>query len=262
MTIKLKLNIILLVIYLGGVSAALAQNNFDIPDSTLNVPSLQKAIEMAIENSPLLKSADVNTAIRAFELKSAKRDWMNTLGFEAYYKYGSIDNVNVQSYNNITQMTDAQSIDTRYAVGLYLKVPLITIYNAHNRNQTARFEIEKTKYDKLILEDQIRQLVIQQYNRYLLNKQLIGIRSSSYLMTSMQFEKASSDHKNGNLSISELTKIIEAKSKAHAEFVSIVYDFKVSYLLLMELIGYNANTEIIIKEPRPENPSIESPNIE
>jgi len=30
----------------------------------------------------------------------------------------------------------------------------------------------------------------------------------------------------------------------------------------MELIGYNANTEIIIKEPRPENPSIESPNIE
>jgi len=211
----------------------------EIPDSVLKVPPLGDAIDMAIEHSPLLKSSDIETTIKKFQLKSVRREWLDNMGIESFYKYGSIDNVNIQNIGNTDQITNAQTTDTRYSVGVYLKMSFFAFINQNNKNKIALEEIKKSEYHQEFIRNEIRKIVIKQYNEYLYNKKLISIKNKAYIATQMQVEKANIDYENGNLNLYEMTKVMESATKAETEYYKAIADFKVSYLLLMELIGAN-----------------------
>ncbi len=213
----------------------------EIPDSLLNVPPLADAIDMALENSPLLKSANIETVIKQFELKSTRREWLDYLGIESFYKYGSIDNVNIQNLGERDQITNAQTTDSRYSVGVYVKMSFLAFIDQHNKNKIASKEIEKSFYHQEFIKNKVRELVIKQYSEYLYNKKLISIKNKAYIATQMQVEKANIDYENGNLNLYEMAKVMESATKAETEYYKAISDFKVSYLLLMEIIGKRDN---------------------
>ena len=134
-------------------------------------------------------------------------------------------------------MSTGKSVDTRYAVGVYLKMSIQSMLSQSKKNQIAKREVEICRYEKEQVEQQITALVIKQYSEYQLNKELLSVSNSAYQSTLIQLEKANSDYHNGNMSVYEITKITEAKTKAQADYLKAKFSFKVSYLLLMELIG-------------------------
>jgi outer membrane protein TolC len=236
---KIKSFLFIIFIVLSNLNFAQDDNisNLGFHDSTLNVPSLQIAIEKALEKSPLLKTADISTTIKQFELKSVQREWLGDLGFESYYKYGSLDNVNIQNIGSTDDISNSRTTDTRYSLGVYMKMSFLTFLDQKNKNSIARQEIEKSLLEQQVIQEEIRKLVIRQYNEYQLNKQLVAVKNKAFTTTEMQLAKANRDHKNGNLTIYELTKVMESTTKAEADYLSTKMNFKVSYLLLMELIG-------------------------
>jgi outer membrane protein TolC len=219
------------------ISNSFAQ--IEIPDSILNIPPLGDAINMALEHSPLLKSSDIETSIRKFQLKSVRREWLDNMGIESFYKYGSIDNVNIQNIGSADQITNAQTTDTRYSIGVYLKMSFFSFINQGTKNKIALQEIKKSKYHQEFIRNEIRKAVIKQYQEYLYNKKLISIKNKAYIATQMQVEKANIDYENGNLNLYEMTKVMESATKAETEYFKAISDFKISYLLLLELIGAN-----------------------
>ncbi|MBN2669361.1 MAG: TolC family protein [Bacteroidales bacterium] len=232
--------ILILTIFINNLSLSqdtIVPPSLDLSDSLLNVPTLDIAIEKALEKSPLLKSADINTAIRQFELKSIQKEWLDDIGIESYYKYGSMDNVNIQNIGQTDDITSAKTTDSRYSVGVYLKMSFLTFLDQKNQNNIARQQIEVSRLERQQIHDEIRKLVIKQYNEYQLNKQLIIVKNKAFTTTQMQLTKTNNDQKNGNLTIYELTKVMEASTKAEADYLKAKMDFRISYLILMELIG-------------------------
>ena len=231
--------IIILLIFTFGIALAQDKNlyNIQIPDSLLNIPSLSDAINKALIKSPLLKSADIETTIKEFKLKSVRKEWLGNLGIESFYKYGSIDNINIQNIDDINQVTNAKTTGNRYSLGFYIKMPFLSFLTQKNKNNIAKRELEKSVYERQMIQNEIRKLVIQQFNEYQLNKQLIAVKNRAYIASQMQVEKANRDYKNGNLTIYELAKVTEASTKAETSYITAKINFRISYLLLMELIG-------------------------
>ncbi len=242
----MKIKIVLLSILLNLSIQSYSQNtSSSIPDSVLFVPTLAEAIDMAMEYSPLLKSADIETVIKEFQLKSKRKEWLDNMGVESFYKYGSIDNVNIQNVGSIDQLSTAKTTDNRYSVGVYLKMSFFSFLTQRNRNQIALQEIEQSKMQKQFIRQEIRKAVIKQYSEYLFNKELISIKNKAFQSNQVQLKKANNDYENGNLTVYEITKVMEALTKSETEYLMARSDFKVSYLLLLELIGINRQGEPI-----------------
>ena len=240
---------IIIIFFVFVIKIVFAQDSdlydIQISDSLLKVPTLNEAINQALKKSPLLKSADIETTIKEFQLKSVRKEWMGNLGIESFYKYGSIDNINIQNIDDINQVTNAKTTGNRYSVGFYIKMPFLSFLTQKNKNNIAKRELEKSMYEKQMVQNEIKKIVIQQFNKYQLNKQLIAVKNRAYIASQMQVEKANRDYKNGNLTIYELAKVTEASTKAETDYITAKINFRISYLLLMELIGepmFNSNS--------------------
>jgi len=235
---------LIIVILFFNSSLSFSQSS-SIPDSILFIPTLGEAIDMAMEYSPLLKSVDIETTIKKFELSSARKEWLDNLGIESYYKYGSIDNVNIQNVGTYDQVTNAQTTDSRYSVGVYIKMSFFSFLNQRTNTKIALQEIEQSKSQKEFIKAEIRKAVIKQYGDYLFNKELVGIKNKAFQTNQLQLKKANNDYENGNLTIYEITKVMEALTKSETEYLMAKSDFKISYLLLLELIGVDRNGNVI-----------------
>ena len=233
---------IIIVFFLFSTFFSFSQT---IPDSVLFIPTLGEAIDMAMEHSPLLRSVDIETTIKKFELRSARKEWLDNLGIESYYKYGSIDNVNIQNIGSLDQISSAQTTDNRYSVGVYIKMSFFSFLNQRTTTKIALQEIEQSKSQKEFIKAEIRKAVIKQYGEYIFNKELIGIKNKAFQSNKLQLKKANNDYENGNLTIYEITKVMEALTKSETEYLMAKSDFKISYLLLLELIGVNQNGQVI-----------------
>lgn len=239
-----KIFILSLLLNLSILSYSQTANS-SIPDSILFVPTLAEAIDMAMEYSPLLKSADIETVIKEFQLKSTRKEWLDNMGIESFYKYGSIDNVNIQNVGSLDQVSTAKTTDSRYSLGVYIKMSFFSFLTQRNRNKIALQEIEQSRMQKQFVKQEIRKAVIKQYSEYLFNKDLIAIKNKAFQSNQVQLKKANNDYENGNLTVYEITKVMEALTKSETEYLMAKSDFKVSYLLLLELIGINQRGEPI-----------------
>ncbi len=233
--------VLFVVLILNSIVSLSQETNNSIPDSVLFIPTLSQAIDMAMENSPLLKSVDIETTIKEFELKSTRKEWLDNMGFESFYKYGSIDNVNIQNVGSIDELSTAQTTDTRYSLGVYFKMSFFSFLTQRNKTKVALQEIEQSKIQRELVKQEIRKIVIKQYGEYLYNKDLISIKNKAFQANEVQLRKANNDYENGNLSVYEITKVMEALSKSESEFLMAKSNFKISYLLLLELIGIDQN---------------------
>ncbi len=216
-----------------------------IPDSVLFIPTLGKSIDMAMEYSPLLRSVDIETTIKEFELRSTRKEWLDNMGIESFYKYGSIDNVNIQNVGNLDQISSAQTTDSRYSIGVYLKMSFFSFLTQRTNTKIALQAIEQSRFQKEFIKQEIRKAVIKQYGEYVFNKELIGIKNKAFQSNEIQLRKANNDYENGNLTIYEITKVMEALTKSETEYLMAKSAFKISYLLLLELIGIDQRGQAI-----------------
>jgi len=236
----IKLFIFVLILFNSYASFSQDKRN-EVSNSELFIPTLGEAIDMAMEYSPLLKSVDIETTIKEFQLKTVRKEWLDNMGVESFYKYGSIDNVNIQNVGSLDEISSAQTTDTRYSVGVYLKMSFFTFLTQRTNTKIALQEIEQSKMQKEFIKREIRKVVIKQYGEFLYNKDLISIKNKAFQANEVQLTKANIDYANGNLSVYEITKVMEALTKSESEYLMAKSNFKISYLLLLELIGTQTN---------------------
>ena len=219
-------------------SALFSQTDTTTEDTdVLHVPTLGDAIELAMQYSPLLKNQDLENTIKLYELRSIRKEWLDYMGVEGYYKYGSIDNVNIQNIGEGTVTSSYNGVDNRFSVGVYVKMSLFAFIDQRNKVQQANIALDQGRYNLELIQQQIRRLVIKQYNEYLLARELVEIKSRGMIATSTQKIKAEQDYSNGRINIYELTKVLEADSKANTEYQKAKSDLTISYLILMDIIG-------------------------
>lgn len=208
----------------------------DGKDIIERMPGLSELQQLAIENSPLLKLYTADEKVGDYVVLFKKREWMNAIGIEGGARYGLFDNLviteDLGSIGTNTQTTE----QTRYFLGLYVKVPFSSILDKSSINQ-AKAEKDKIRFQKEVGIQQLKELVIGRYNNVVKEYRRLIIQTNLAENYRVQNMRAETDYKNGQMDVYEYVRLKDMISKASMDLETAKIDFKNAFQILEELVG-------------------------
>lgn len=227
-----------------------AQNGFDYLNSELEkdgiqnlIPSLEALLDSAERHSPLLKVYDSEIVIQQLKIKSEKREWMESLGFQAGARYGLFDNLILKETLDIEDLAVSTTEQTRYDIGIFLKIPLSSIADKSNI-QIAKEEGNRLKFQKLNTLSELRKLVIIQYNNVIKAQKKLLINSQQVETYKIQMIRAEKDYENGIIDIAEFSRLNNLYTTALINRE----DTKVEFITALQLLRETTATNIHLKK--------------
>jgi outer membrane protein TolC len=208
-----------------------SQNGNDISERLLPLSAL---MDSAALHSPMLKFYNADILINELKVKSEKRDWMRHLGVEAGVKYGLLDNVVFSSYFG-ANMNNFNS-ETRYSIGAYLRIPIGSVLD---KSAVKMSEQEIVKAEQLFERtlQELRQLVIIQYNNLIKSHRSLIVRSNLVATYEAQMLRAEKDFTEGNIDVSEYARLNEMYTTSILNLEENKVEFNTALQILQETVG-------------------------
>jgi len=250
-TIKYIIPWVLAVFLLtAGILPSLMAQNRDttyvfnpvVDDITLRIPPLEDLIDSAIVHAPLLKSIDADIYIYKYQIKTARREWMQNL----YLDVGANkDLYNGYTYNQ-SSVGDPYEVVTdqdnnRFAIGASIRMPMDDLWDRRNRVKTATKYVERSISERDYETQELRKSVIEQYNKLIINQRILKIANDNQIFMALQMAMAEKEFINGQMTLYELARLNEMNRKAVTDFESARIEFYNAYMILQEIVGIKFN---------------------
>jgi len=219
------------------VNRGLEQN-----DISKKLPELDSLIEIAKENSPMMKYYDSDYEYWDGQVVLAKRSWLRNINLDAAYGYGVFDNLsNQQIAGDPGSQTLFSTEQSRYTVGASIKLPLSSIFNRGREIKNAKAEAEKSKYQKEYAIWELEQLIVKQYNDLIKAHRLLFISNSIVETYKVQSVRAEKDFVNGAINVTEYTRLQQMLNQAISSFESQRAEFLIALKALEGTVGIEIN---------------------
>mgnify|MGYP001796679719 FL=1 len=171
-------------------------------------------------------------------VSAEQRAWLEYINLEAGYNYGIFDNLSNQQIAGDPQSQTLFSTEqSRYNVGVSIRLPLSAIINRRARILSAKGEAEKARFETRVAEVELEQKVQYLYNTVLKNHRMYYVSNSivdSYRVQSLRAEK---DFSTGIINVTEYTRLQQMLNQATMNFELHRSEFIASVMALENIIG-------------------------
>lgn len=207
------------------------------------IPSMEALIDSTCKNSPILLSQQANIDINELRLKISKTEWIKNINIESSFQYGMFGNIllNPDAEDPLANSVLSTNKQTRYSTGVSLKLPISEIISRKHEIRIGQEMVDQTRYEKEKLSEELRKLVIIQYNDLLLKHKILLISNNNLQSQNLQLTMTEKEFTNNKVDIGEVARIKEMQSKSEIEFETAKTAFNTSYLLLQEITGVKFN---------------------
>jgi outer membrane protein TolC len=211
-------------------------------DIATMLPPLETLIDSAIANNPNVKFTDLQININKFKLEADRNLWTRNLGIQADGRYGTFNNFSTNTSEGQTPSNfSTLSSQFNYGIGAYIKLPIYDFVNRKNQINLANAELEQARNMAEFQRNEVRQLVIRQYNDLIVKHRLLKIKSKYFETSKINLQMTENEFSNGIIPLSEYARISESTSRTEADFESSKMDFLTSYMILEEIVGIKFN---------------------
>lgn len=244
MRIKHFFPLLLLWFGLFGTVLAQAKNEFDPmkDDIDNNIPLLAVLIDSAISNAPSLHARELQVTANNYKLKNNKIDWTKNIGMQADLRYGNFYSYSANSSGGIEPPAVATNTnESRYGAAIYVKFPLSEFLNRKSQLKMASIEIEQSQSMVAMQRNEIRQMVIRQYNDLILKQRLLKLKNKSLVTSRINMQMADKEFSNGIIPLSEYARISENVTQNESDYENSRMDFLTAYMILEEIVGMKFN---------------------
>ncbi|MEL6485171.1 MAG: TolC family protein, partial [Bacteroidota bacterium] len=144
---------ILLIFFFAQVASAQSitafiEKGLEENDISKKLPPLDTLIQMAKDFSPFIKVTVSEQQYRDGVVSAEQRAWLEYINLEAGYNYGIFDNLSNQQIAGDPQSQTLFSTEqSRYNVGVSIRLPLSAIINRRARILSAKGEAEKARFE-------------------------------------------------------------------------------------------------------------------
>jgi outer membrane protein TolC len=218
----------------SDLQSAFAEDSF-----LLRIPSIETLIDSAIAHAPIIKVQDLSLLKNQLDMKHSRNEWtkdiINAGGILTYGQFYDINNSN--STISPVQQTTSNSAQTRYSLGLTLKIPIISFFDRYNYN-VAKIEHELTKNNKQLLIKEIREEVYNRYNGLMSSYQDYKILFENFDDQNIIMENAEKDFMSNEISVTEISSLRISYAKAKIDLSKARYEFLKALWLLEEITGF------------------------
>ncbi len=232
----------LLLIQFTGI--AQEKKEFDLfkDNIELILPPLETIIDSAIARNPYVKFRDLQVTVNEQKLKSNRLEWTRDLGFQTDVRYGTFDNFasNVVEGQN-PALTSTRNTQTNYGVGAYIRIPFYDFLSRKSQITSAKAEIAQAQSYSLVQRNELRQLVIKQYNEVIVKHRLLKIKSRYAETARINLAMAEKQFLNGVITVAEYSSTTEIVSRSETDFESSKMEFRTAFMILEEIVGIKFN---------------------
>lgn len=206
------------------------------------LPTLGTLIDSALARNPYVKFRDLQIIVNKYKQKSDQAVWLRNIGVQTDVRYGTFDNFSTNTAEGQNPSLFAtRSNQLNYGVGAYIKLPLFDIVNRKYQTSIASAEVDQADKMAEFQRDEVRQLVIRQYNDVILKQRLLKIKSKYYATSKINMEMVEKEFQTGVISIGEYSRISEIVTRTESDFENARIDFVTSYMILEEIVGIKFN---------------------
>ncbi|MEM7483885.1 MAG: TolC family protein [Bacteroidota bacterium] len=211
-------------------------------DISKNLPPIDSLIAMAKEYSPFIKVTVSEQQYRDGVVSAEQRAWLEYINLEAGYNYGIFDNLSNQQIAGDPQSQTLFSTEqSRYNVGVSLRLPLSALVNRKARIKSAKGEAKKARFETQVAEVELEQKVLELYNDLLKTHRLFFISGSIVDNFRVQSIRAEKDFSNGVINVIEYTRLQQMMNQATMNFELQRSEFISSVMALESVIGADLN---------------------
>jgi outer membrane protein TolC len=225
-------------------------NSFDLlkGDIESELPPLSVLIDSALHHNPYVKFRDNQKIINQENLKINQTQWTRNIGFQTDVRYGTFNNFNnYTSGGQSPDVTSTLTTELNYGVGAFVRLPFDEIFNRKHQVRTAKMQLDQAKNMADVQRDELRQLVIRQYNEVILKHRLMKIKAKHLEIQRYNMDISEKDYHSGVVTVTEYSRMAEVLSMAESDFQTTKVEFNTSYLILQEIVGIKFNVYNSIK---------------
>jgi outer membrane protein TolC len=207
-------------------------------DITKKIPTLEVLIESAMMNSHRIRYWDKQIKLSEYNLKTTKRDWARYFSFSGSIQEGSwtsLSMVEDQLGNSIGTLGTTDQ--TRWSVGLVVRVPLINLIDYKNQTNIAKVEIESKIEEKLEEKRGIRAQVITLYNELVIQQKMLQLDIDNIEYQTLTTEMAEKEYEQNKISLTDMARVNDELSMARGRYVTTKINFINTYVMLQEITG-------------------------
>jgi len=209
-----------------------------INKNEVGIPPLNVLIDSAIKHNAMVSYRSQDIDAKESNLKSQRNFWLRNLGVQADTRYGTFDNFSSNANGQSTTLLAVTSKQFNYGGGVFIKLPLYDIVNRKNQIKQAKAEVEEAKSMAQAQEDEIRQIVIRQYQDILLRQKLLDLKSLNLGSATVNMDMVEKQFRNGVIPITEYVRISDMTSRIQSEYEMAKSDFLLSKKLLEDFAGF------------------------
>lgn len=206
-------------------------------EDALVLPPLAVLIDSAVKRSGMVNYRIWETRIKEAAKVSSQNFWYRNLGVQADTRFGTFDNFLTNNNGSTSTLLASRSQQFNYGIGAFIKIPLGDIIDRKNQIKKAENEIEQAKSAVVSQEEQIRQIVIKQYNELLLRQRLLKIRAVTYSNARVNMDMVEKEFRNGVIPVLEYARVSEIVSRAAIDFETAKTEYVTAKMLLEDMTG-------------------------
>ena len=232
--------------FLNGTALSQVNKIADIQaaDTTYFIPPLGELIDSATKNNAMFRYYELGAEAKKYGLATEKMSWSRNIGLQADVRYGTFDNFSTNTAEGQSPALYATSTtQTNYGIGAYVKLPVSDFLSRKNKIMLARTEVKQAETMAEVQRDQIRQMVIKQYNDLLLKRTVLMIKARSLESSRTNMILAEKEFKTGVITLGTYSGLSETLYNSEINFEQAKVDFKTEYMLLEELAGFKFSSK-------------------
>jgi outer membrane protein TolC len=204
----------------------------------ITFPPLLELIDSAIKYNAIVKYRNLEIELKELNLVSQRNYWLRNMGVQGDSRYGTIDAFSTNANGVSSNFSNTTSKQINYAAGIYLKIPIYDLMNRKTQIKQAKTELEEAKMMVVAQQNEIRQLVIRQYQEVLLKQKLLGIKSLNLGSATVNMEMVEKEFRNGVIPIAEYVRLSDMTARIQSDYEMAKSDFLLAKQILEETVGF------------------------
>ena len=221
----------------------MAQNNMvkeiQSQRNGISIPPLQVLIDSAINHNAMVRYRTQTVGVKETDLKSEKLYWTRNFGIQADGRYGNFNNNSISVVEGTSTLLASSTSQLNYGVGIYLKFPVFDAINRKNQVKKGKIEMEQAKSLAEAQKDEVRELVIKQYQELTLKQKLLIINSQNLGNAKVNMEMVEKEFRSGVVSIYEYVRLSDMTARIETDYENAKSDFLLAKKLMENLVGFS-----------------------
>lgn len=234
---------LLIMIYGSMFTHATAQNSSSNETKAnkngISIPPLYVLIDSALNHNAMVRYRTQEIGAKETNLKSQKIYWTRNFGIQADGRYGNFNNNSISVVEGTSTLLASSTNQLNYGIGVYLKFPVFDAINRKNQVRRGKIEMEQAKSLAEAQKDEVRQLVIKQYQELTLKQKLLNINSQNLGNAKVNMEMVEKEFRSGVISIYEYVRLSDMTARIESDYENSKSDFLLAKKLMENLVGFS-----------------------